>query len=143
MHGENRSPILGSRRSKEDDTQAGVLHRAGGSRVSEVGVYHPHGNVGAAPDTWDTDFRVPGVEKSDDGLRKRREEPSEATASKDGAESRKGAAVAEGARTEKQELLDEKRRREEGTGPGETSAVRHVPGGTWLNKVRSFVKGQA
>ncbi|KAJ1149983.1 hypothetical protein NDU88_002781 [Pleurodeles waltl] len=113
------------------------------SRASEVGIFHPHGNVGAAPDAWDLDFRVPGIEKGDDGLG-RSEESSEATASR-GVNRTSGDAtpVTEGARIEKPEFLNRRRRREEKTNPQETSTFRHVPGGAWLNKVLSLLKGQA
>ncbi|KAJ1178471.1 hypothetical protein NDU88_003717 [Pleurodeles waltl] len=105
------------------------------SRASEVGDCHPHGNVRAAPDTWDSDFRVPGIENSDDGLEGGSEKSSEATASRGRNRASGGEApAAEGAKIEKPELLNGRRRREERTSPQETSTFCHVPGGTWLNK---------
>ncbi|KAJ1176514.1 hypothetical protein NDU88_001792 [Pleurodeles waltl] len=99
--------------------------------------------MGAAPDAEDADFRVPGAENNNNGLRKGGEETSEATTSEDRADQRWTASVAEGARIEKQELLNERRRREEGTRPRETSAFCHVPGRAWLNKPSRRKKSKA
>ncbi|KAJ1133194.1 hypothetical protein NDU88_011491 [Pleurodeles waltl] len=99
--------------------------------------------MGAAPDAWDSDFRVPGIEDGDNGLG-RTEESSEATASR-GVNRAPGDAesVTEEAKIEKPELLNGGRRPEEKTSPQETSTFRHIPGGAWLYKVRSLFKGQA
>ncbi|KAJ1197782.1 hypothetical protein NDU88_001630 [Pleurodeles waltl] len=91
--------------------------------------------MGAVPDAWDSDFRVPGTVKRDDGLKEGMEESSGATASK--GEDRlleDTAPSAEEDEIGKPELPKARTRLEERTRPQETSAFRHVPGGTWLNK---------
>ncbi|KAJ1201464.1 hypothetical protein NDU88_005273 [Pleurodeles waltl] len=108
-----------------------------GSHASEVGVGRLRGNLGAAPDAWDSDFRVPGIEEKDNGLGGE-EESWEAMAS--GGETRAPGAVAsvtEEATFEKSELSSEERRRERKPDTQERSTFRHVPGGAWLNKILS------
>ncbi|KAJ1098456.1 hypothetical protein NDU88_003567 [Pleurodeles waltl] len=53
-------------------------------RASEEGVSHSHGNMGAAQDAWDSDFRVPGDVKEDDGLEEVVKESSDATDARGG-----------------------------------------------------------
>ncbi|KAJ1126406.1 hypothetical protein NDU88_004814 [Pleurodeles waltl] len=91
--------------------------------------------MGAAPDAWDSDFRVPGTVKRDDGLEDAEEESSEATDSRGGDRVPEDAAPTAGEdETGKPELHKVRTRLEERASPQETSDFRHVPGGTWLNK---------
>ncbi|KAJ1136579.1 hypothetical protein NDU88_002994 [Pleurodeles waltl] len=92
--------------------------------------------MGAAPDAWDSDFRVPGTIKRDDGLEDGAEESSEATDSRGGDRVPEAAAPAAGEdETGKPELPKARSRLEERARPQKTSAFRHVPGGTWLNRI--------
>ncbi|KAJ1142591.1 hypothetical protein NDU88_008905 [Pleurodeles waltl] len=99
--------------------------------------------MGAAPDAWDSDFRVPGDVKEDDGLEEGVEESSDATDARGGDREPEDAVPAAGGdETGKPELPKARTRLEERSSQQETSAFRHVPGGTWLNKVRSLFQGQ-
>ncbi|KAJ1101351.1 hypothetical protein NDU88_006419 [Pleurodeles waltl] len=97
--------------------------------------------MGVASDSWDSDSRVPGTVKRDDGRKEGTEESSEATASRGGGDrvSEDAAAAAEEDETGKPELPKPRTRLEERTSPQETSTFRHVPGGTWLNKVPTTI----
>ncbi|KAJ1148772.1 hypothetical protein NDU88_001598 [Pleurodeles waltl] len=85
------------------------------------------------------DFRIPGVVKRVKGLRRGVEEEEDAEKPEETADS--GAEQTErraGNLDVPREAADpvEERR------PEETRRNRHVPGGAWLSKVRSFFKGQ-
>ncbi|KAJ1189706.1 hypothetical protein NDU88_006448 [Pleurodeles waltl] len=96
------------------------------------------------------DFRVPGSVKVDNGLQDKRKENIEDTTEENATEDAKtgeektdaGGARAEG-RAGNSDVPTER------TGPvrkdssEETHTYRHVPGGAWLNKVRSLFKGQS
>ncbi|KAJ1081498.1 hypothetical protein NDU88_001680 [Pleurodeles waltl] len=99
--------------------------------------------MGAAPDAWDSDFRVPGDVKEDDGLKEGAEESSDATDARGrDREPEDAVPAAGGEETGKPELPKARTRLEERSSQQETSAFRHIPGGTWLNNVRSLFQGQ-
>ncbi|KAJ1162825.1 hypothetical protein NDU88_003290 [Pleurodeles waltl] len=100
--------------------------RGGGSRRSEPG------------------FPGPRQSKERDGLRERGEEESlDATERNKRTEEPKDAASQNGGgATGNSELPSTKSGPAERTNCKETSIHCHVPGGTWLNKVRSLFKGQ-
>ncbi|KAJ1180358.1 hypothetical protein NDU88_005580 [Pleurodeles waltl] len=87
--------------------------------------------MGAAPDAWDSDFRVPGTVKRDDGRKESRKGTSEATTSRGGGGDRVSEdavpAEEEDDETGKPELPKPRARLEERTSPQETSTFRHVP----------------
>ncbi|KAJ1164460.1 hypothetical protein NDU88_004898 [Pleurodeles waltl] len=97
--------------------------------------------MGAATDAWDSDFRVPGTEKKD-GLEKEEEFPmaTDARGEHRELENMAGASAGEG-ETGKSELPKMWARFEEKASQQETSAFRHAPGMTWLNKVLSLFQG--
>ncbi|KAJ1121998.1 hypothetical protein NDU88_000504 [Pleurodeles waltl] len=51
-------------------------------RASVGGVSRSHGDVGAATDAWDSDFRVPGIEREDGRQSEEEELPSASKATK-------------------------------------------------------------
>ncbi|KAJ1190064.1 hypothetical protein NDU88_006803 [Pleurodeles waltl] len=92
------------------------------------------------------DFWVPGAVKAEDGLRDGGEEENieDATEDAEKGEEKKDAGETRGeGRAGNSDIPTER------TGPvtkdsnEETCTHRHVPGGAWLNKVRSLFKGQS
>ncbi|KAJ1169995.1 hypothetical protein NDU88_001876 [Pleurodeles waltl] len=109
-------------------------------RETEESVPRCRGNQVASVCPMNPDFRIPGVEKSENGLRRTKEEddgeaedPKRPAAG--GAEESEGRPgnpdVPRKAADPVQERSHEETRRN-----------RHVPGGAWLSKVWSFFKGQ-
>ncbi|KAJ1181384.1 hypothetical protein NDU88_006591 [Pleurodeles waltl] len=95
--------------------------------------------MGADPDARSPDFRVPDGVKGNDGLRDGEEEEEE---SLDATDARRRTEEPEDAASEhgggaagKSELPSTKSGPAERTSRKETSIHRHVPGGTWLNKL--------
>ncbi|KAJ1114073.1 hypothetical protein NDU88_002312 [Pleurodeles waltl] len=119
------------------------------SRTSEESVCRSHGSQRADPCTMTPDFWVPGSVKLHNGPQDREEENIDNATEENATEDAKkgeemtdaGGARAEG-RAGNSDVPTER------TGPvkkdssEETHNYRRVPGGVWLNKVRSLFKGQ-
>ncbi|KAJ1199183.1 hypothetical protein NDU88_003021 [Pleurodeles waltl] len=91
--------------------------------------------MGVAPDARSSDFGDPVNIKRNNGLRKKTEESSDTTDSR--GESKEPEDAVPGYRGDeigKPELPRVRTGPEERSSQQETSAFRHVPGGTWLNK---------
>ncbi|KAJ1119924.1 hypothetical protein NDU88_008107 [Pleurodeles waltl] len=110
-------------------------------RCREIGVTHCPGDRGAGVSDVTPDFQVRETEKREDGQERGSEEPdaadfqtdeSKETESGDQEEPKTRAGTTDASRdaggTESQELSED------------TLKSRHVPGGAWLNKVRSFLR---
>ncbi|KAJ1100939.1 hypothetical protein NDU88_006014 [Pleurodeles waltl] len=99
-----------------------------------------HSNVGDASLAGNPNIRVPETVKIEDGLRVRRVEEEERDADRAGGTTRGGPEETEGTPSTREALnpsaQDQIATKEE----AEERELRHVPGGTWLNQVRSYIK---
>ncbi|KAJ1117768.1 hypothetical protein NDU88_005964 [Pleurodeles waltl] len=92
--------------------------------------------MGAEPDARSPDFRVPNDVKRNDGHQRRGEESSDAMDARRGSKEPEDAVPArQEDETGKPELPRARTGSEKSSSQQETSAHRHVPGGTWLRKV--------
>ncbi|KAJ1138845.1 hypothetical protein NDU88_005226 [Pleurodeles waltl] len=89
------------------------------------------------------DFRVPEKEKLDDGLRKGAQEEEETEDANGRAEEEENAGVQDGeGASGNSDVPSTKTDPTKETKQEETRIHRHIPGGTWLNKIRSLFKRQ-
>ncbi|KAJ1082962.1 hypothetical protein NDU88_003123 [Pleurodeles waltl] len=119
------------------------------SRALEESVCRSHGYQGAGACPMTTDFRVPGRVKMDNGPQEEEEENDEdAKEAKETEDTKEGKETADAGAEQPEGRPGNSDVPSETTDPvqeesgEETHKHRHVPGGVWLNKVRSFFKGQ-
>ncbi|KAJ1204245.1 hypothetical protein NDU88_008026 [Pleurodeles waltl] len=113
------------------------------SRALVGGVSRSHDNVGTTTDAWDSDFRVPGIEKKDGHRSEGEKLPSASTATEEDREEESEMET----NTEEDGAVNKRITgtcRESATlsGSRETSTFCHAPRGTWLNKVWSLFQGR-
>ncbi|KAJ1082347.1 hypothetical protein NDU88_002515 [Pleurodeles waltl] len=113
--------------------------------ASEESVGRSHGSQGADPCAMNPDFRVPGSVKVDNGLRDGEEENIEDAAedAKKGEEKTDAGGTRREGRAGNSDVPTERMGPVRKDSSEETHTYRHVPGGAWLNKVRSLFKGQS
>ncbi|KAJ1112200.1 hypothetical protein NDU88_000468 [Pleurodeles waltl] len=112
------------------------------SRTSEDSGCRFHSSRGADPYTMTPEFRVRGEKTVDDGLHKEEEIEDGAGDARRSEKQTDAEGQGEEGGAGNSDVPNQKTGPRRTTSSEETRTNRHVPGGTWLNKVRSLFTGQ-